>query len=260
MSNENQLVTLVEKKLPDLWNLRASWLQDKDISIYKQRAYLHIFSNPELKKISNTPKGAFSLLMCMGKALTMGLQIGAHIPQAYLVPFGETAELIASGDGFRFIVTQDSIDSPRVLMDYIQKPVYEGDNVTIDAMTGEIKHEIRITDTKRKLIGIYAQFTELDGSKHADYISRGDIESIRDKWSKQPEGKAWKNAFEAMAMQKAAKHFLKPYAALKEGLAMALAIEETEENNNSDVTFLEPDYIISDEDKKQNKDLFNPDK
>lgn len=255
MSNENQLVTLVKTKQPDLWQVKASYLTEKQ-DVYFKRTLLNIFEDKNLIALTNDKKGAHSLLMCISRALQMGLQIGGQVPQAYIVAMGETAQLIPTAAGYRFIVTSE----PPVLMDYIQKPVYEGDNVTIDAMTGEIKHEIRITDTKRKLIGIYAQFTELDGSKHADYISRGDIESIRDKWSKQPEGKAWKNAFEAMAMQKAAKHFLKPYAALKEGLAMALAIEETEENNNADVAFSDTDYIIVDEEKKQNKDLFDPEK
>jgi len=188
----------------------------------------------------------------------MGLQIGGQVPQAYIVPMQETAELIPTAAGYRFIVTSEQA----VLQDYIQKPVYDGDSVKIDAMTGEVKHEIDITDKKRKLVGIYAVFTELDGTKHADYISLGDIIEIRDKWSrKNKEGqwsKAWRNAETAMCMQKAAKHFLKPYAAQKEGLSMALAVSEDKE-----VTFEQPDYIEAEkveekkaEVKKNEKELF----
>ena len=88
-------------------------------------------------------------------------------------------------------------------------------------------------------------------------MSKGDIEDIRDKWSKQPEGKAWKNAFEAMAMQKAAKHFLKPYAAQKEGLAMAIATEDDKFDGELDVPdFIEAEKVETKPTKKDSKDLF----
>lgn len=262
MSNENQLVTLVKTKQPDLWQVKASYLTEKQ-DVYFKRTLLNIFEDKNLVALTNDKKGAHSLLMCISRALQMGLQIGGQVPQAYIVAMGETAQLIPTAAGYRFIVTSE----PPVLMDYVQKPVYDGDECKIDAMTGEVKHDIRITDTKRKLIGIYAQFTELDGSKHADYISMGEIISIRDNWSKKDKNgdwsKAWRLSPESMAMQKAAKHFLKPYAALKEGLAMALAIEETEENISHPVTFSDADYTIIEDKKepvKKEKDLFEVDK
>jgi phage RecT family recombinase len=243
MATENALVTLVNTKKSELWQVKASYLTETQ-DVYFKRAILNIFENSDLVTLSNNPTGARSIFMCLSRALQMGLQIGGQTPQAYLVPFGGKAELIPTAAGYRYIVTSE----PPVLTDYVQKPVYDGDECKIDAMTGEVKHMIKITETKRKMIGIYAVFTELDGTKHADYISRGDIESIRDKWSKQPSGKAWTNAFEAMAMQKAAKHFLKPYAAQKEGLAMALAVSE-----ENDATFDIPDVIDITENKEDKK-------
>lgn len=260
MANEqNALVKVIAEKKDVIWSARASWLNDVSKEVYFNRALMHISENTDLIRISKTESGARSLMQCIGKALIMGLQIGAHIPQVYIVPMGDKAELIPTAAGYTHIVTTDTPESGKVLDRYVQKAVYEGDDVIIDAMTGEIKHTVCITDKKRKFIGAYAQFTELDGSVHADFISRGDIEQIRDKWSKQPDGKAWKNSFEAMAMQKAAKHFLKPYAARKEALSIALAMNEAE-NKFEDQDFMEVEVIdeknVTKDTKKDTKDLF----
>lgn len=218
---KNALMVMVNEKKETLRSLFPSYMKDINYDVFLKRSLLSIFENKDLVKISKTQVGAHSLYMCLVHASETGLQIGGLHPHAYIVPFGEEAVMIPTAAGYRFIVR---VENP-VLIDYIQKAVYDGDNCHIDAMTGDIKHEIAITEAKRKLIGIYAVFVELNGTRHADYISRGEIESIRDKWSKQPKGKAWENSFEAMAMNKAAKHFLKPYADQKEALNRVLVLD-----------------------------------
>lgn len=221
---QNALITMIDAKRESLRSVFPSYMNGVDFDLFLKRNTISVLQNKDIVKYTQTERGVMSLYMCIFHACENGFQLGGLSPHAYIVPFGDEAALIPSAAGYRFIV---NVDDP-VLSDYIQKPVYDGDDCHIDAMTGEVKHSINITETKRKLIGIYAVFVELNGNKHADYMSRGDIESIRDKWSKQPEGKAWKNAFESMAMNKAAKHFLKPYAEQKEALRRIMALDETQ--------------------------------
>jgi len=222
MSNQkNQLGEMVTQKEKDLWSIKAAYLSEGK-EIYFKRALINIMDNKDLAEMSKTPAGAGALFKCISQALQMGLQIGGQIPQAYILPFKNQPVLSPTAEGYKFIVLSD----PPVLKDFHVQKIHDGDDCSINAATGEVTHTIPITKEKRNLIGIYCVITELNGRKHADFMSRGDIEDIRDKWSLQKDGKAWTKSFDQMALAKAVKRFLKPYAAKKEGLAMALTVDE----------------------------------
>ena len=223
--SKSQLTKIIDNKKDELWKIKAPYLTEGQ-EIYFKRALINIFSDKTLAAMAKTEKGAESIFLCISKALQMGLQIGGQIPQAYILPFENFVSLSPTADGYRFI----ALSKPAVLKDIRIQIVYEGDDCKIDSFAGEVKHEINITNKKRNLIGIYAVITKLNGDKYADFMSRGDIEYIRDNWSKQAKGKAWMKSFDQMALAKATKKFLKPFAALKEGLKMAIASSEDEEN------------------------------
>lgn len=233
MSNEQKkeypLQRMINGSQKKLWLSKATFLKEKQ-EVYFQRAMMNIMSNDTLAKMARSEAGARSILMSIGKALQMGLEIGGHLPQAYLIPFGDKVELCPTAEGFKFM----ALSEPSMLKKFRLEIVYEDEDVEINK-NGEVSHSIKITDKKRKLIGIYCQLTELDGEKRADYITRGEIDEIRLKWSKQPNGKAWTDAFDQMAMKVAGKRFLKPYAALKEGLLMALDQMDDQEPDNRNI-------------------------
>ena len=223
---EYPLQRIINNKKETLWLAKSSCLSDKK-EAYFARATMNIMANEDLAKIANTEPGALSILIAIGKALQVGVQIGGIVPQAHLIPFGNNVELCVTAEGYKFIALSD----PPILKDFYLGVYYEGDSLSINEGTGEVDHKTGLTDKKRRLMGVYCKLTELNGSKRAKYMSRGEIEEVRDKFSKQPNGKAWIGSFDQMAVKVAGKRFLKPYTALKEAFMM---LEEMEEDSPPD--------------------------
>jgi|GEM_PF-4343088 len=214
--SENQLFALVEQKKSSLWEIKASFLNEKQ-DVYFNRALLSISQNNDLMALARTKPGATSLFMCISRALQMGLQIGGQIPQAYIVPMKNTATLIPTADGFKFIALSD----PPILKRFTVRAVYEGEKFNLNFATGEVTHEIDYKTKRGRLMGVYAMLVELDGTSIAEYMPVADIEKIRDTHSiyfKNFKKGPWVDDFDMMCLKTAAKRFLKPYAALKEGI------------------------------------------
>jgi phage RecT family recombinase len=227
---KNEFFALVEKKKADLWEVKANYLQEKQ-EVYFKRALLAVAQDKNLLALSKTKPGAQSLFMCISRSIQMGLQIGGQIPQAYLVPMKDTATLIPTAEGYKFIALTD----PPVLKSFIVRAVCEGEKFSLNYVTGEVDHSMDFKTKKGQLIGVYCLITDLKDNKLSEFMSREDIEKIRDTHSRawkaylnkkiSADKCPWLNDFEMMALKTATKRFLKPYAALKEGLAMALAVE-----------------------------------
>lgn len=228
MANEFSLVRTVDEKKNDLW-LNKSPIVNIDKEQYFKRALVEINTNEQLSKIAKTKEGIISILNELHKAIGMGLQIGNQIPQAYLLPHGNSVSLSPTAEGLEYIATTapDPTDenSIPILQSITILPIYEGDDINCPAFS-EIEYTPKITADKRNLIGVVGRIIQSDGSFNNKFISRGDIEEIRDKWSKLPNGKAWKNSFDQMARAKAAKRFLKEYAARSEALRNAIYSDE----------------------------------
>lgn len=223
----NALITMIDAKREGLWNLKASYLPKINQEVYFKRALITVMESKELAALAKTEIGALSILKAIGKALQMGLQIGGNIPQAYIVKFGETAGLIPTAEGYRFICMADP---DPVLKNFSVRAVYDGEDFSLDYGTGTVKHAYN-GKGRGKLIGVYCQIEDLNGNRKVEYMPREEIERIRDTHSKYfinfKKG-PWKDDFDAMCLKTAAKKFLKPYAAMKEGLAMALAVDDGE--------------------------------
>jgi phage RecT family recombinase len=222
---KNALITMVEAKKMSLWDMKASYMPNINMDVYFKRSLITVLENKDLAAISKTESGALSILKCIGKAVQMGLQIGGNIPQAYIVPFKESAALIPTAEGYRFICLSEN---DPVLRSFAVRAVYDGEDFSLDYGAGTVRHTYN-GKGRGKLIGVYCQIEELSGVKRVEYIPREEIEKIRDTHSRyfSATGKGpWKDDFDAMCMKTAAKKFLKPYAAMKEGLAMALAVDD----------------------------------
>jgi recombinational DNA repair protein RecT len=227
----------MEEKKQDIWMVKASYMSEGQ-EIYFKRALLNIKENNDLLAMSKTKEGAESLFTCISNALQMGLQIGGQIPQAYIVAMptknGKKAVLVPTINGYKFIVLSD----PPVLKDFFISPVYEKelDGFSINKPGGIVNHMIYAGKDRGQLIGVYAIMENLSGVKRADWMTRTEIENLRNNYS--PSYKAykagklpaeycsWLTDFDMQAIKTAGKRFLKPYAGLKEGLAMALSVSD----------------------------------
>lgn len=222
--NKNALVAIVEKEKNNIWDIRASYLpKNIDVDTYFKRSLLSVFESNQMQTLAKTENGARSIFDCLRKSLMMGLQIGGHIPQAYLLPFGDRAELCPTAAGYKFI----ALSEPAVLKTFDVKCVYDGEDFSIDFATSEIVHKWDGKTERGKLIGVYGKWLDLYDETHVDFMSLKQIEHIRTNYSKQPNGQAWSKSYDEMAMKVASKKFLKPYAGLKEGLALSLGVDDS---------------------------------
>lgn len=224
--NKNALIVMTETKKMSLWDMKASYLPNIDMDVYFKRALITVLENKDLAALSKTEAGALSILKCIGKAVQMGLQIGGNIPQAYVVPFKDGASLIPTAEGYRFICLSEN---EPVLRGFAVRAVYDGEDFSLDYGSGTVKHTYDGKTKRGKLIGVYCQIEDLSGAKKVEYLPREEIERIRDAHSRYysaTQKGPWKDDFDAMCLKTAAKKFLKPYAAMKEGLAMALAVDD----------------------------------
>lgn len=236
---QNQLITLVDSKKKEIWEMRAPCLTAGQ-ELYFRRALNNIMDIPQLVELSRTESGALSIFRALTYALQMGLQVGGQIPQAYIVPKkikGELkAVLMPTMGGYKFIALSD----PPVLKDFYINAVYEKEVVEgfhIDMPTGTVTgHHAYLRGDRGKMIGVYAILTSVAGNKTAKWKPIEDILKIRneksDSYKAFKDGKmskencAWETDFDMMAIKTAGKSFLKTYAGDKEGLAMALAVED----------------------------------
>jgi phage RecT family recombinase len=249
VKKQNALITIVQNEKAKAWASRALYLPEakrKDgAELYFQRVLMMVKESEQLVKISQTPAGAQSIFLCIWKALQMGLQIGGQIPHAYIVGYGEKATLIPTADGYKFIALSD----PATLKNFQARPVYDGENFRLNYVTGEVLHEYDGKTPRGHMLGVYGVITELDGSTRAEYMSIADIHAIRDRrssaWKAYQDGKIkedrcpWATDHDMLAIKTAIKRFLKPYAALKEGLAMAVALDEDVADNGPTGTVID---------------------
>lgn len=203
--------------------------------VWLQRAMLSVVNNPQMKDVLSHRRGMYSVYKCFAKAAQMGLQLGGQFPHAHLVPFGnksnnyaKEAELVPTAEGYRFAAVHGA---QPVLRDVVVRPVYEGDDISIDQGKGTVSHKVDPTKERGKMLGVYGILTRLDGGTVVEWLSLNEVHKVRNAhslaWQKGWDT-AWKSDPEAMAMKTAAKRFLKPYAAEAEGLAMLMATEDVD--------------------------------
>lgn len=229
---KNALIEIINKKQDTIWDVRPQFLTMKK-ETYFNRALIEIFNNNKLVEISRTPAGAKSIFEGIKKALTMGMQIGGATPHCYLVPMKDKVTFVPTFDGYKYIALSEP--NP-VLKNIVIRGVYEkeADTLEIDFGNNTVKgHKACLTGDRGKLIGVYGILTDLNGNDHVEWMPTEEINRIRDTYSQsykfQKNQSPWTTEYDKQALKTAGKQFLKPYAMLKEGLALALEIEDIEE-------------------------------
>lgn len=236
-----ELVKLVDTQKNNAWNMRATFLPKKiNADAYFQRAMYEVMNNNKIAEIAENPKGAESIFRAITRALQMGLQIGGQFPQASLMPSYDSAAnakvviLVVSANGYKYL----ALAEPAILKDIQDIPVYEKEIESIakaDESNGEFEYKKIFAGERGKISGVWFRITKLDGRVIGKWIHK---DEIKKRMEASPSYKAvkekkldekycpWFTWSDEMFIGKAFQIVLSPYAKLKEGACLELAVTD----------------------------------
>lgn len=178
----------VEKMLAhyedQLWALRPSFIKDEARKAYFTKLMANISNEDNLKPLFQSRKGLFTLYKTVSKAVELGLNIGGVRPHAYILPYGETASLIPSADGYRFVVTAG--ENP-IFREVDHGIVRKGDsNFKIDESNGLLEHPINPLEERGEMLGVWVRGLPFDKDlpNKVKFIGKDRILQIRDNHSR----------------------------------------------------------------------------
>lgn len=133
----------------------------------------------------------------------LGLEPNGHPPQAYILPYGNKAQLILDYRGQMALAMRD----PSIASIYAGT-VRENDEFHLSLGDGaRLEHRPNLTDGG-DVMGYYAYLSYRDGrASRYVYMSHGEVEDHRDKYVRGKSG-PWQTEFEAMAHKTAIKRLL----------------------------------------------------
>ena len=219
----------VKSREAQIWESRAEYLKTEQPR-YFEKAMLYIAQQESLVQLIGTQEGRTSIMSCLISACQLGLEFGGMYPQAYIVPFKQKCSdgkyhkvgtLIPSAVGYKTI----AMTEPRVIMDAFTRCVYSNEDCRIDFSSGRVHHEfdvIKHGGNKGDFLGVYATVYTMDDLQVPLYMSKKDIEAVRNSTPTYKAGyksDAWEQHFEAMAQKTVMKKALKPFVTTKSALA-----------------------------------------
>lgn len=168
-------------------------------------------------------------------ASQMGLELGP-LQLAYLIPYGNQAQLQIGYRGYIELGYRSGM-----LRDITAEAVHDNDQFTFDRANGEISHTWDLRQDRGKAYAYYAIANLKDGGRAFVVLSRAEVEKFRQR-SKQPNGPAWKNDFDAMGKKTAIRR-LEPYMPKSSELSRAFNLDGaiTRGSVASDLTVEVPD-------------------
>ncbi len=170
-------------------------------------------------------------------AATLNLPIDKNLGYAWIVPYGNKSTMQIGYKGFIQLALRTG------QYRYINViEVYEGELVKFDRLTEhlEFDQEKRTSDA---IVGYAAYFELLNGFKKTVYWSKEQIILHRDRFSKQANGKVWRDDFDAMAMKTVLKNMLSKWGILSIEMQQAVTGDDhefTTTEDGSDVIDLTP--------------------
>ncbi len=179
-----------------------------------------------------------SIWTAAAQAATYKLTVNPAIGWAYLVPYKKKATFQIGYKGYiQLAMRTNKYEKIHA------GPIYEGQIIIEDQMTGDIRLEgARTSD---EAIGYFAYFRLIGGYEKFTYMSDEEIRAHAEKYS-QSYGKnwsSWTKAFEAMAMKTVLKRLLSRYGIMSIDLKGAMSADENGEEKEPafdiDVQFTE---------------------
>ncbi|MBQ4142823.1 MAG: recombinase RecT [Thermoguttaceae bacterium] len=181
-----QMVPQFQKALPDFFKpdrfarICCNLLVAKD---HKDRDRVN-------KLLACSPNTFFGALLACAQ---LGLEPDGLLGQAYLIPYGNTIQLIL---GYRGLI--DLARRSGELTSLIAHAVHENDAFSFDFGTGELPHHtFDLRMPRGEVIAFYAIARFKDGSYHFDLMTREEVDAIRNR-SKGGNNGPWVTDYEEM--------------------------------------------------------------
>ena len=175
-----------------------------------------------------------SFLGAVVTAASLGLEPGSALGQCYLVPYKNECEFQI---GYRGMV--DIARRSGNIISLQARAVYKGDHFKVILGTeDQIEHEPKYESSE--LTHVYAVAKLVGGGVQFDVMSVAEIDSIRARYSKAAQGKAWTDSYDEMAKKTVVRRLFKMLPASVE-LAQALDAEE-----DKTTAILDADYVVPD--------------
>ena len=237
------ITALKEKILVSAGEEFLSWSEEKQDQFF-ERTILIIAKDDKLTDCFLSTEGKLSIIGAVEKSVSTGLQIGGK--HAYLVPQArKTNRKDLKG---REIWVQEVRFSIRdrgyyallvggkrpIFLDLRWGQVYQKDDCKINKGTGEITHNISISDDKGEFLGVWVQAKKMNGQLEVEFYSKSKIDQWRNcskafqSASKKNEDSIWTQWPDEMALQSSIRHFCERYEEARELLASAIYDDETE--------------------------------
>lgn len=189
--------------------------------------------NPKLQQCDH-----LSFLGAVVTAASLGLEPGSALGQCYLIPYKNECEFQISYRGMVDLARRSGN-----IVSISARCVYEGDDFAVQLGTEETIHHVpRFATTN--LVSVYAVAKLVGGGTQFEVMSAGEVEYIRNKFSKQPGGTAWTNSYDEMAKKTVVRRLFKMLPASVE-LAAALNAEETKSHDILDADYTVPPQQVN---------------
>ena len=207
------------------------------------------FTRMALSAINNNPKLAecspMSFLAALMNAAQLGLEPNTPLGQAYLIPFQNKGSLQCE-----FILGYKGLINLAYRNEQLQtiqaQCVYANDEFEYElGLNAKLFHKPALGE-RGEMVAVYALFKLQNGGYGFEVMSKQDVDSYAQKYSKAINSSfsPWKSAYTEMAMKTVIKRVLR-YAPLKTDFLRAVATDETIKDQFSvDMTEIHGNEII----------------
>lgn len=181
-NTNNQLMTMIEKEA-------KAFPKGFNTLRFKQNA-LTVLQGVDLSKMAGQE---FNLARCIIKGAYLGLDFANK--ECYVITYGGKPEFMTDYKGEEKLVLNFAARPVKNIYAQIVKENEEF-YVETDGENKKVVHSQGLSDGK--ILGAYAVVIYKDGTSNVEVMTRKEIETVRDKFSKQPKGKAWADSFGEM--------------------------------------------------------------
>lgn len=181
-NTNNQLMAMIEKE-------STAFPKGFNTLRFKQNA-LTVLQGVDLSKMAGQE---FNLARCIVKGAYLGLDFANK--ECYVITYGGKPEFMTDYKGESKLVLNFAA---RPVKNIYAQIVKENEEFYVET-NGEDKkvvHRQGLSDGK--ILGAYAVVIYKDGTINVEVMTRKEIETVRDKFSKQAKGKAWTDSFGEM--------------------------------------------------------------
>lgn len=173
-------------------------------------AAMEITNNPKLMECNRQ-----SIIMSLGQAARYGLEVGALMGQAWLIPYNESK--LVGGNWEKQMTCHFQLGYKGLIMlarrsqtikTISAEVVYNNDDFNVElGMNRNLTHKLDIRKPRGEAIGYYCLVELMNGGTQFGVISKQDAEDHRDKYSKahskkkENEDSVWDTNFDEMALK-----------------------------------------------------------